>query len=254
MRMLMATPTKTKSTETLIIKIAPVTGAAVDSRALYRLMTWLSPSFPVGSYSYSHGLEYAVAEGLVKDYESLAGWIAAILDHGNGHADAVLFCAAWRAAHAGDMASLEKVAELAAAFRGTREIALESSAQGEAFWTAIRTAWDVPVLSVLAEKQGGAVAYPVAVGTACGASGIPLSEGLHAYLHAFASSLVSAGIRLIPLGQSDGQRVITALEPHVRSSAARALETPLEELGAATPMIDWTSMKHETQGTRLFRS
>lgn len=226
----------------------------MDSRALYRLMTWLSPSFPVGAYSYSHGLEYAVSEGLVRDYEGLAGWIAAILDYGNGHADAVLFCAAWRAAHASDLASLAKVAELAAAFRGTREIALENSAQGEAFLTAIRTAWDVPVLSVLAEKHGGAVAYPVAVGTACGGCGIPLSEGLHAYLHAFTTSLVSAGIRLIPLGQSDGQRVITALEAPVRSSAARALETPLEELGTATPIIDWTSMKHETQGTRLFRS
>jgi urease accessory protein len=226
----------------------------MDSGALYRLMTWLSPSFPVGAYSYSHGLEYAVAERLVEDHESLVGWVGAILAWGNGHADGVLFCAAWRSASLSDVAALNGVNEIAAAFRGTREIALESSAQGTAFSAMARTAWNVPVLSALADANDGAIAYPVAVGAACASGGISLASGLSAYLHAFAANLVSAGVRLIPLGQSDGQRAIAALEPHVGASTERALGTSLEELGTSTPVVDWTSMKHERQHTRLFRS
>ncbi len=226
---------------------------AMDSAALYRLLTWFSPSFPVGAYSYSHGLEFAVAEGLVKDRESLTGWIRALLMHGSGLVDGTLFSAAWRAASVGDVAGLRNVAEFASAFRGTGELALESTAQGEAFSVMAQAVGKVPMLSQLAEEQRG-VAYPVAVGVACAAGGIPLDAGLETYLHAFAANLISAGVRLIPLGQVDGQRGISALEPYVLSSSERALDTSLDALGTATPMVEWASMKHETQHTRLFRS
>jgi len=225
----------------------------MESAALYRLLTWFSPSFPVGAYSYSHGLEFTVAEGLVKDRESLTGWIRALLMHGSGLVDGALFSAAWRAASGGDAAGLRNVAELASAFRGTGELALESTAQGEAFSVMAQAVGKVPMLSQLAEEQRG-VAYPVAVGVACAAGGIPLDAGLEAYLHAFAANLISAGVRLIPLGQVDGQRGILALAPYVFSSSKKALETCMEALGTATPMVEWASMKHETQHTRLFRS
>lgn len=226
----------------------------MDRAALYRLLTWCSPAFPVGAYSYSHGLEYAVEEGLVKDRESLAGWIGTLLSHGSGMVDGALFCASWRAATVRDLVGLEHVTELASAFRSTREIALESTAQGEAFSIMAQTTWNVPLLSELTEGRGVRVVYPVAVGVACGAVGIPLDPALQAYLHAFAANLVSAGVRLIPLGQADGQSAMVSLESMVMTSAQKAMETPLDELGTATPMIDWASMRHETQHTRLFRS
>ncbi len=225
----------------------------IDSAALYRLLTWFSPSYPVGAYSYSHGLEFTVAEGLVKDRESLTGWIGALLMHGSGLVDGALFSAAWRAASVGDAAGLRNVAEFASAFRGTGELALESTAQGEAFSVIVQATEKVPMLSQLAEEQRGVV-YPVAVGVACAAVAIPLDAGLQAYLHAIGANLISAGVRLIPLGHADGQRGILALEPYVIISSERALETSLDALGTATPMIEWASMKHETQYTRLFRS
>ena len=131
---------------------------------------------------------------------------------------------------------------------------MESAAQGEAFTMMVQTAWKVPLLSQLSEGRAGRVVYPIAVGVACAAAGIPLDPALQAYLHAFAANLVSAGLRLIPLGQADGQSAMVALESFVMTSAQKAMVTPLDELGTATPMIDWASMRHETQHTRLFRS
>jgi urease accessory protein len=98
------------------------------------------------------------------------------------------------------------------------------------------------------------VAYPVAVGVTAAGHGIALDPALHAFLHAVTANLISAGVRLVPLGQSDGQRVLAALESVVEATAARALATPLEEVGSAALRADLTSLLHETQYTRLFRS
>jgi urease accessory protein len=83
---------------------------------------------------------------------------------------------------------------------------------------------------------------------------VPLEPALAAFLQAFAANLVSAGVRLVPLGQSDGQLVVAALEAAVAAAARQALATPLDEVGTAAPIVDWCSMRHETQYTRLFRS
>ena len=104
------------------------------------------------------------------------------------------------------------------------------------------TAWDGPV------------AYPVAVGVTAAGHGIAIEPALSAYLHAVTANLISAGVRLIPLGQTDGQRLLAALEPIVASTAARALITPLDQIGSAAFRADIASMRHETQYTRLFRS
>ncbi len=226
--------------------------ASPPNAALYRIMTWLSSSYPVGAFSYSHGIEYAVEAGLVRDRASLTDWIATILRHGSGKVDGALFAAAWRAAKTGDAAGLDRVAELAAAWRGTAEIALESSAQGTAFATVTTSAWADAALATLAARHGNKLAFPVAAAVAM-APHVPLGDALSGYFTAFAANLVGAGVRLVPLGQTDGQLAIAALEPVVAQAAAAALAADLDELGTSAPMLDWTSLRHETQYTRLFR-
>jgi urease accessory protein len=226
----------------------------IPEAALYRLMTWLSPSYPLGAFSYSHGLEYAVEAGRVRDRAGLRDWVATVIAAGAGRSDGALLAAAWCAAEAGDRAKLDEIVELALAWRGSAETALESRQQGAAFLAATRAAWPNPLLDALALRHRGEAALPVAVGVAAAAHGVPLAAVLTAYLHAFSGALVSAGQRLIPLGQSDGQAVIAALEPVVAAAAASVLATPLDEIGTAAPFIDWCSMRHETQYTRLFRS
>lgn len=230
--------------------------AAVEtqaSAALYRVMTWLSSSYPIGAFSYSHGIEYAVEAELVRDRASLIDWVATILRQGSGRLDGALLAAAWRAAKADDPAALDHIADLAGAWRGTAELALESSAQGTAFVTVTTAAWPDDKLTALAARHGSKLAIPVALGVAMAAH-VPLADSLAAYLTGFAANLVSAGLRLIPLGQTDGQLSLAALEPVVARAAAAALIADLDELGMATPMLDWCSMRHETQYTRLFRS
>jgi urease accessory protein len=222
--------------------------------ALYRLMTWLSPSYPLGAFSYSHGLEYAVEAGLVRDRDGLRHWVAAVIAFGAGRSDGALLAAAWRAAAMGDRATLDATVELAAAWRGTAETALESRAQGAAFLATTRAAWPHPLLDALALRHRGELALPVAVGAAAAAHGVPLGDTATAYLHAFAGTLVSAGLRLIPLGQSDGQQTIAALESVIAATARAVLDVPLDEIGTAAPLVEWCSMRHETQYTRLFRS
>ena len=222
--------------------------------ALYRLMTWLSPAYPLGAFSYSHGLEYAVEAGRVTTADALTEWVAAVLELGAGRIDAVLFAAAWRAADTGDEAALDAVADLATAWRGSAETALESSAQGAAFLSITRATWPHPALDRFAGRHQGQAPLSVAVGAACAWHAIPVSAAEAAYLQSFAANLVSAGLRLIPLGQTDGQRAVAALEPVVARSAVAALAADLDELGSAAPLLDRDSMKHETQYTRLFRS
>jgi urease accessory protein len=226
----------------------------IESAALYRLMAWLSPSFPVGAFSYSHALEAAVEDGRIRDRAQLAAWVEAIVAQGAGRCDASLFCAAWRAVVADDKDAFVETAELAAALRGTSELALESAGPGAAFATTIQAAWPELALERWVEQLAAPPAYCVAVALAAALAGIPLAPALTAYLHGFAANLVSAGVRLIPLGQTDGQRVIAALAPSIQAAAEAAQTRPPEDLGSAAPMVDLLSMRHETQYTRLFRS
>ena len=224
--------------------------------ALYRLMAWLSPAYPTGAYSYSHGIEWAVEAGRITDRDSLRGWIAAILSRGTGRVDGALLAAAHRAVSAEDAAGLDDICDFSAAFRSSAETALETLAQGSAFLAVTRETWPHPVIDRLAARaeNGVGVAHPVAVGAACAGHGLALDESVAAYLQAFAANLISAGMRLVPLGQTDGQRVIAVLEPVVAEATSRALKTPLEDLGTAVPMVDLSTMHHEPQRTRLFRS
>lgn len=223
---------------------------------LYRLMTWLSPSFPVGAFSYSHGIETAIERGLVRDRETLQTWIAGVVEFGAAASDALLF----RAAHAamGDR-DLAGVIELGHVWRSTAELAHESTAQGDAFLAAAHAAWPLPAIRQcrhIADAIGRPVAYAVAVGAAT--RGLPLDVALGAFLQATVANLVSAGVRLIPLGQTDGQITIAKLAGAVARAVATALEGSLDDLprrlGGAAALVDLTSMLHETQYTRLFRT
>ncbi|MFZ5784281.1 MAG: urease accessory protein UreF [Pseudomonadota bacterium] len=222
---------------------------------LYRLLAWLSPAYPIGAFSYSHGVETAVEEGFIQDRASLVAWLESVLQHGTGVVDGALFAAGGRAAAAGDWPAFEAVAERAAAWRGTSEMALESRQQGGSFLSITRTAWPHPDLDAAHERLAGEVSLPVAVALAAAVHGVPLDRALEGYLHAFVANLISAAVRAVPLGQSDGQMALAALEPAVRRAAAAALAVgSLDEVGTATPLLDWCSLRHETQYTRLFRS
>jgi urease accessory protein len=224
------------------------------SSALYRLMAWLSPAYPVGAFSYSSGLEWAIEAGDIANGESLRRWLAVMIGEGGPFCDAVFLIHAHRAISGDDSNALYEVAELAAAFAPSKERHLETTAQGRAFVEATRAAWPCGALDRLVEVWDGPIAYPVAVGVAAAGHGIALEATLNTYLHAVTANLISAGVRLIPLGQTDGQRVLAALEPVAASAAQRALATKLDDVGSATFRADIASMKHETQYTRLFRT
>jgi len=224
--------------------------------ALHRLLAWVSPAYPTGAFSYSHGLEWAVEEGSVHSVDELCDYIIAVLSRGGGWVDAVLFAGAWRAADARDADTLSNVTELAGTFRGSAETALESHQQGAAFLQVTRRAWPHPLLNDFATAMAGKpIAHAVAMGVACAAHGIRLPVALSAYLHAMAANLVSAGVRLIPLGQTAGQKAIAQLAPEIERVAERALQTDFElDLGTAAPALERCSMLHETHYARLFRS
>lgn len=222
--------------------------------ALHRLMAWLSPSFPVGAFSYSHGLEWAIEDGTVTNARALEAWVSDILLHGAGRSDAILFAHAHDAAH--DAAQLQGIADLAAALAPGAERRLEALAQGRAFLIAVTAAWPNAALATSAAALAGreGPAYAVAVAIAAAAHGVPRRAATEAYLHAFAANIISAGLRAVPLGQTDGQKIIAALSPIVSDAVAAVEGLPLDALGGAVFRADIASMKHETQYTRLFRS
>jgi urease accessory protein len=227
---------------------------ADEGAALYRLMTWLSPAFPVGAFSYSSGIEWAVEAGDIADAASLREWLAAMLTDGSGFCDGVFLAQAHRAASVNDNAGLREIAELAAAFVPSRERQLETSTQGRAFIDIARAAWACDGLEELISACDGPLVYPIAVGIVSAAHRIPLAPAMHAFLHALVSNWISAGARLVPLGQTDSQRILAALEPVVVATASRALQATPDDLGSATFRADLAGLRHETQYTRLFRS
>jgi urease accessory protein len=219
-----------------------------DGDAFLRLLTWLSPAFPTGGFAYSHGLEWAVETGDARSTAGLVAWLVDILEQGSGRTDAILLRHAHRAVH--DPEALAEVVELAAALPGCRERWLETTAMGRAFLAAA-AAWPAPVLAQLAN---GDVAYPVAVGAVSAAHGIGEERATLGFLHAFCANLVSAAVRIIPLGQQAGLRVMAALEPVLIAVCAETRGLSLDDIGSGAIRADLAAMHHETQYTRLFRT
>lgn len=203
------------------------------------LVAWFSPSYPVAAYSYSHGLEAEIAAGRVTSAADLRAWLALVLTDGAARNDAILLAEAWRGG------ALDELSALALALAGSAERARETREQGAAF------------ARVTAEAYGTeAVArpYPVAVGAAARALVLPLDAVLRHYLHGFAANLVSAAVRFVPLGQTDGQLVLRGLFDTIEAVAAEAGGAGLDGLGGAVLGADLAAMEHETMHTRIFRS
>ena len=214
--------------------------------ALAKLLTWLSPAFPTGAFAYSHGLEWAVEAGDVASEAALLPWLEDVLRHGAGHTDAVLLRHAWRADTVDELAA---VADLAQAAQPGRERREETLGQGTAFALAARV-WGAPLLDALP----GQVAYPVAVGALARAYDVPEDDAVLGLLHAFTANLVGAAVRLVPLGQTAGLRVMAALEPVQHAVMAATRGYALDRIGGACFRSDIAAMRHETQYTRLFRT
>ena len=225
---------------------------------LYALLTWMSPAWPVGAFSHSSGLEWAVEAGLVVDRASAEAWLEDFIRQGGGWTDAVMFVCAFRAVEWSEPAALAEAAELSLALLTSHERRLESTAQGAAFRRIARSTAAIPALALLDGIPDEELAYPIVVACLTAGHGAPLVWALTAYLHGVVANLSSAAQRLIPLGQTDGQRVIAALRERVAAVVARAVELevqdPFEALGAAAFVADIASMAHETQYTRLFRT
>ena len=251
--LLRSTPTK-RGPKTRRSRQATSTPAGLEPAALYRLTTWLSPAYPVGAFSYSSGIEWAVEAGDVTNAAALREWLEAMLGVGTGICDGIFFVHAHRAAATGNDTAFAEAAELAAAFVPTSERYHETIQLGRAFLDVTLAAWPCPALARLGAIWAGPVAYPIAVGVACAGHDIPLEPALHAFLTALCANWISAGVRLIPLGHTDGQRLVNALEPAVAAVAQRALTASLDDLGSATFRADLASARHESQYTRLFRS
>ena len=210
------------------------------------LLTWLSPAFPTGAYAYSHAIEWAVDAGDVRDEASAAGWLTDLLNHGPGWTDAILLRHAHRCRTPVDLAA---VASIAVASQPSVERRLESMAQGTAFALAAKV-WGAPLL----DAQPGQIAYPVALGALAAAHAVPEDDAALGLLHAFTANLVSAAVRLVPLGQTAGLRILAGLAPTIAAVAAETAHATLDDIGGACFRSDIASMRHETQYTRLFRT
>jgi urease accessory protein len=213
---------------------------------LYKLTSWLSPAYPVGAFTYSHGLEAAIAAGDVLDAVSAQAWIADCLEHGAGRSDAILLACVHRAAGAGDTDAVGELSELAEALAPSAERLLETTAQGRAFAEVTEASWGGDSVET--------PPYAVAIGVASVRHGIPVAMTVEMFLHAFASNLISACVRLVPLGQTEGQKILSALMPVVRGVAKEAEEADIDDIGGCAFGSDIASMRHETQEVRLFRS
>lgn len=231
----------------LMIRITATTMAeGRPEAAQLRLMAFLSPAFPTGGFSYSHGLERAAHDGFLPDAAALREWLSDLIAFGSGWNDAVLFAEAHRRAGRDELAEL---AELAEALAGSEERHRETMLQGAAFIVAAG-AWPHPVF----ERLPADCPYCVAAGAILGAHDVPLETALAAWLQAFAMNLAQAGIRLGVTGQRGAMTTVAALEPLILDTARRAGTSTLDDLGSATILSDIVAMKHETQASRLFRS
>ena len=212
-----------------------------EPRQLLQLLAFMSPAFPIGSFAYSHGLEWAIDDGVVTSADDVEAWIESLLTRGSGWNDAVLFAAAFDA----NGETRKEIDELALAFAASRERVLETSDLGQSFAKAA---------AVFSSKAIELQAYPVAVATACSGLGMSKHDGLLAFLQAFSNNLIAVAVRLIPLGQTKGLEVMRDLMAIITKTAERAMVSSLDDLGSSTLLSDIASMKHETQYSRVFRS
>ncbi len=225
-----------------------ITAAAIlmsEIQSVIRLQTWLSPAFPIGAFSYSSGLETAIVQGWIWDQKSLGGWLTGLVTQGPGWNDCVLLTESWRIAEQSE--KLANLVDLAIAMNFSRERHLETTAQGNAFLTAVMAWGKIPNLPADCP-------LPIAVGVASRTHKIGLEPTLAAFVHAYVSNQVQAALRLMRLGQQGGVNLLADLEPVTVETSLRASKATLEDLGSSAVMADIALMQHESLQTRIFRS
>ena len=205
---------------------------------LLTLAQWLSPAFPVGAFAYSHGVETAVREGRVADADGLAAWLRDVMAHGSGRSDVVLLSLAYRE----DAAEVDKVAR---AFQPSAERLREAEQLGAAFARTVRDVWGLDVPDLL---------YPVAVGRAAALKALPLQDTAALYAQGFLANLVSAAVRLVPLGQTEGQAVLAGLASECEALGQAAPDFTEDDLANAAFLSDIAAMRHEVLQPRSFQS
>jgi urease accessory protein len=225
-----------------IITISTTMTTTTDQRPLLHLLAWLSPGFPTGGFAYSHGLEWAVEAGDIRDADTLRDWLSDVVAHGSVRSDTILLRHAHR--NASDPTALREIAALGLAATPSRERRDEALYQGRAFVLAVAPWAQVP----------DDMPYAVAVGAAAAGTGVPEDDTAIAYVQAFVTNLISAAVRLVPLGQTAGLRVLAALEPAILATGEETKAASLDDPGGCAFRSDLAAMRHETQYTRLFRS
>jgi urease accessory protein len=224
---------------------------ATSTDKLARLLQLASPALPVGAYSYSGGLEAAIEAGAVTDAASAERWIGEVLAHSVARMEAPVMlrlCAAWRT---GDRMAVEHWNRLFLASRETSELRAETVQMGFALEKLLDSLCVVPAK---AKTQDDEVAFPAAFARAAAAWDIDADAALTAYLWAWLESQVLAAVKAIPLGQTEGQKMLLALGARIDATAAAARALEDDELGAFAPRLAILSARHETQYSRLFRS
>ena len=202
------------------------------------LQTWFSPAFPTGAFSYSHGMESAIQDNLVKDAGGLRSWVDSLLSHGSGRNDGLFLKAAYK--------GVDEANKLCLALSGSKERLRETMELGQAFSRVVRASYDVNLPDQMA--------YPVAIGMTAQQIGLDLTLTLQSYLQAFASNLISVGVRTIPIGQQAGQDCLIGLYPIIQNMANQIKSESLDDLGTATFVSDLMAMKHEKSVPRIYRT
>lgn len=213
----------------------------MNTDALLTLTQWLSPSFPVSAYAYSHGLEKVIDEGVLRDTEALALWLEDVIVWGSGRNDALLLAAAY-AANPEDLPDIDAIAR---AFAASSERLTETAQQGAAFAATVNAVWGTDIAPLC---------YPVAVGHAARIKNLPLDATIQVFVHAFAASLVSAAVRLVPLGQTEGQAVLAKLSHAIQDVSRDALACDISAMASSCFALDIAAMQHETQYSKVFRT
>lgn len=227
------------------------TDRTMDDLALLRLLQLVSPALPVGAYAYSQGLESAVERGWIKDEEDAERWIKGLLRHPLGCLDVPVLARLYRAWQAGDG---NGVAAWNARLYASREAA-ELQREDYHLGTALaRLLADLGVEEARPWRTAPRVCFATLFTLAAVRWEIPLEGAAQGYLWAWAENQVMAATRLMPLGQTAGQRILSRLLPELVAAVRQGLVLEDEDIGCAAPGLAIAGAWHETQYSRLFRS
>jgi urease accessory protein len=222
--------------------------------ALVRLLQLASPALPIGAYSYSQGLEWAVAVGAVRDAATARTWIGSALEHSVAPGEAAV---TWRTLNAVQAEDWPELAEWNDWFRASRETA-ELRAETEQMGTSLyKLASELGLLDSPARSAANAlspITLPGASALAVRGFGVAVEAALAAYVWSWLENQVLAAIKAIPLGQLAGQRLLFDLGARIPAALTIARSLAAADVSSFAPGLALASSRHETQYSRLFRS